>query len=62
MLSGINYSNLAEIGTWQTNLTIYLDTEILFHFAGYNGKIYKSLFEDFFTYVNEINGQARKLS
>ena len=61
LYSGIKYSNLSEFGSWQTNLTIYLDTEILFHFAGYNGKLYKSLFEDFFKYVKEINNKARKV-
>lgn len=60
LYSGIQYSNLGEIGSWRTNLTIYLDTEILFHFAGYNGKLYKSLFEDFFQYVKEINNRAKK--
>lgn len=61
LYSGIQYSNLSEIGSWQTNLTIYLDTEILFHSAGYNGKAYKSLFEDFFQYVKEINAKAKKV-
>jgi len=61
LYSGIKYSNLGEIGSWQTNLTIYLDTEILFHFAGYNGELYKSLFEDFFRYVKEINNRAKKV-
>lgn len=61
LYSGIKYSNLSEIGSWRTNLTIYLDTEILFHFAGYNGELFKSLFEDFFKYVKEINNKAKKL-
>ncbi|MDP1624213.1 MAG: hypothetical protein Q8L64_00435 [bacterium] len=61
LYSGIKYSNLGEIGSWQTNLTIYLDTEILFHFAGFNGELYKSLFEDFFRYVKEINDKAKKV-
>ncbi len=61
LYSGLKYnSNLSEIGSWKTELTIYLDTEILFHFAGYNGKIYKSLFDDFFRYVKEINIKAKK--
>lgn len=60
LYTGIKYSNLGEIGSWRTSLTIYLDTEILFHFAGYNGNLFKSLFIDFFGYVNEINGRARK--
>jgi hypothetical protein len=60
LYSGIKYSDLGEVGSWKTNLTIYLDTEILFHFAGYNGKLYQTLFEDFFRYVKEINNKAKK--
>lgn len=61
LYSGIKYTNNAsEVGSWKTQLTIYLDMEILFHFAGYNGLLYKSLFDDFFRYVNEINNNAQK--
>lgn len=56
LYSGIKYNNkLNEIGSWKTNLTIFVDTEILFHLAGYNGEMYKSIFEDFFKFVKEIN-------
>lgn len=61
LYTGIKYSNLGEMGSWKTNLTIFLDTEILFHFAGYNGKLYKRLFDDFFNYVKEINNKAKKI-
>lgn len=58
LYSGIKYNNnLADVGSWKINLTIFIDTEILFHFAGYNGELYKSLFNDFFSYVKEINQQ-----
>ncbi|MDO9567217.1 MAG: hypothetical protein Q7J15_10805 [Candidatus Desulfaltia sp.] len=61
LYSGLKYStNLSDIGSWKTELTIYLDTEILFHCAGYNGKLYKSLFDDFFEYVKEINRKSQK--
>ncbi len=61
LYSGLTYnSNLNEIGSWRKKLTIYLDTEILFHFAGYNGKVHESLFNDFFKYVKEINSNAKK--
>lgn len=61
LYSGIKYNNnLSEVGSWKTKLTIYLDTEILFHFSSYNGQLYRSLFDDFFKYVNEINHKARK--
>lgn len=61
LYSGIKYnSNINNLGSWNTPLTIYIETEILFHFAGYNGEVYKSLFNDFFSYVKEINTKANK--
>ena len=41
-------------------MTIYLDTEILFHMAGYNGTLYKQLFDDFYDLVDEINNDGMK--
>jgi hypothetical protein len=61
LYSGIKYNgNLNETSNWRTEFTIYLDTEILFHFAGYNGTLYQSHFEDFYLYVREINHKAQK--
>lgn len=57
--SGIKYtSDLNSIGSWTSKLTIYLETEILFFLAGYNGELDKILFDDFFKLISEINGQA----
>jgi len=63
LYSGIKYNNnLNDLGTWRTELTIYVDTEILFHLAGYNGELYKNLVFDFLNFVKEINIKAtRKL-
>lgn len=59
LYSGLTYNNnLNDLGSWKTELTIYLDTEILFHFAGYNGEVYKILFNDFHNYVKEINSKS----
>jgi hypothetical protein len=56
LYSGIKYcNNLKPKGIWDTKLTIYVDTEVLFYFAGYDGKIYQSLFIDFLEYIKEIN-------
>lgn len=41
-------------------LVLYLDMEILFHLAGYNGSFYKQQFDDFFKLVQEINGKEKK--
>lgn len=61
LYSGIKYNNnLNDLGTWRTELTIYIETEILFHIAGFNGELYQSLANDFLTYVREINQKAQK--
>jgi len=61
LYSGIRYnSNINNLGSWNTPLTIYIETEVLFHFAGYNGEVYESLFSDFFSFVTEINTKAGK--
>jgi hypothetical protein len=61
LYSGIKYNNnLNDLGTWKTELTIFIDTEILFHLAGFNGELYQNLAEDFLNYVREINQKAQK--
>ena len=61
LYSGIKYSNdLNDLGTWRTEMTIFVETEILFHLAGYNGELYKTFVLDFLSYVNEINQKAKR--
>lgn len=56
LYTGIRYTaNLNQLGHWKNDLTIFLDTAILFNFAGYNGEIYKEIFNDFHKLVKEIN-------
>ena len=56
LYSGIKYNtDINDLGTWKSDLTIFIETEILFHFAGYNGEVYKRLWHDFFEFVKEIN-------
>lgn len=56
LYTGLTYT-IKPNEIWRRNIemVIYLDTEILFDFAGYNGLIYKELFYDFFNLVKEIN-------
>lgn len=61
LYTGIMFTdNINNIGSWNTELTIFLDTEILFDFAGYNTELYKSLFHEFHSFVKEINHKASK--
>jgi hypothetical protein len=61
LYSGIKYSSdVSEIGSWKNELVIFLDTEILFDLAGYNGEIFESSFNDLFGFIKEINAKAKK--
>lgn len=63
LYTGLKFnSSLNDLGSWNTELTIFIETEILFHFAGYNGQLFQTLFDDFFTLVKEINSKSQKKS
>lgn len=54
--TGIRYTpKLNEPSTWTRNLDVYLDTEIIFNIAGYNGEIYKQITHEFLELVNDVN-------
>lgn len=56
--------NINETGNFKNLLTLYLDTEILFSLAGYNGEIYRTLANDFYYQVRSanLNGEKIKLT
>ncbi len=60
LYTGLNY-NISEIGSLKKNLVLYLDTEILFDLAGYNGEIYHSIAEDFIKLVRDANCGESKI-
>ena len=61
LYTGIQYNdNVNETGSWKEDFTIFLEQEILFHFAGFNGELYQQLFQDFFGLVKEVNQKAHK--
>lgn len=61
LYTGIKFNNnINDLGAWRTDLTIYLETEIIFHLAGLNGELQQQLAADFLTYVREINQKSDK--
>lgn len=61
LYTGIQYNdNINETGSWNDEFTIFVEQEILFHMAGYNGELYQQLFQDFFGLVKEINQKAHR--
>lgn len=62
LYQGINYTaDINQLGSWKEKLTIYLSTEHLFSCVGYNGSIFKEIFDDFKKLVNEINRSNTKI-
>ena len=49
-----------QIDVLDSPLCLYLDTEILFHMAGYNGELFRCLFDEFYEQVTAINKKANK--
>lgn len=61
LYTGVRYTaDLNDLGTWKQPLTIFLDTEILFDYVGYNGLVFQEIAMDFFKLVREINAKAEK--
>lgn len=54
--NGLSYTlSPNEIEKYDTELNIFLETEVLFNMAGYNGILCQHLFNEFYDQVNEIN-------
>lgn len=64
LYGSINYNEKTKNASkkWSDSITVFLDTEILFHMAGYNGDTYKQLFDDFFKLVDEVNADSQSKS
>lgn len=59
LYQGITYSESMNEAEHWNNLTIFLATEHLFNAVGYNNRLYKDIFEDFISLVNQINSRNR---
>ena len=62
IFDGLRYSAEHLPSALTKNLTVYLDTEILFSAAGYHGELRRQLFLDFFNLVTQVNEKANKNS
>lgn len=60
LVNGLNY----DLGSGKNNndrLTLFLATEILFDVAGFNGKVWQNVAEDFFRLVKEYNRKEQHI-
>ncbi len=62
LYSGLIYNaNEVNSSVWNSPITIFLDTEILFHGAGYNGELYQRMYQDCFSLINKINSSCKRV-
>ncbi len=60
LYQGIKYTaDINELGKWNSELTIFLSTEHLLNALGFNGLLYKQIFDDFYNLVREINSTSK---
>lgn len=48
--------------SWNTPLTLYLNTDVLFDMRGYNGTLYQTYASDFLKLINEINQKQKYIN
>lgn len=61
LFAGVNYTNKIEDSkTWTDKITIYVETEILFYLAGYNGTVFQKLAQELFELIKEMNNKNKK--
>lgn len=61
LFAGLNYnSNISDRSAWKDEILIYVENEILFHLAGYNGIVFQRLAEELFSLIGEMNLKSNK--
>ena len=61
LYAGINFnSNVSDRSIWKEVINIYVENEILFHLAGYNGEVFKKIADDLIMLINEMNSKSKK--
>ncbi len=62
LFAGINYnSDVSARSAWTEDIIIYVENEILFHLAGYNGAVFERIAKDLFTLISEMNSKKRRV-
>lgn len=61
ILTGLSYNeDISNQGAWKNDLVLFVETEILFHLAGYNGEIFQVFAKELFDLINEMNSKSGK--
>ncbi|MDE8098455.1 hypothetical protein PT040_01490 [Erysipelothrix rhusiopathiae] len=60
LLVGLSYNDSAsQQKKWVKKFDIYIETEVLFHLAGFNGKIFQEIAEDTFSLIEQVNKKKK---
>lgn len=60
LFAGLNYnSDISDNSAWKDELIVFVENEILFHLAGYNGSVFKRLADELFALINEMNFKSK---
>ena len=61
LYAGINFnSNVSDRSVWKDDINIYVENEILFHLAGYNGEVFEKIAKDLISLIREMNSKGKK--
>lgn len=61
LFAGLNYnSDISDNSAWGEEIIVYVENEILFHLAGYNGTVFQKLTEEMFSLINEMNLKCKR--
>lgn len=57
--TGLSYiTGASRDSNMDKKLTIYLETEMLFNFASFNGDLFKTLFDEFYSIIEQVNHKS----
>ena len=57
---GLTY-NINQLGSLTSDLTLFLDTEVLFNIVGFNGLLYQKIADDFLCQVKAANSRQKRI-
>lgn len=61
LYTGLNYNNNINcLKKWNEKMDIYLENEILFHLAGFNGKVFQTIVKDMLSLIKEVNSHNKR--
>lgn len=61
LYNGLRYQSMYDNKGWE-KLNIYINMEIIFHYMGYNGKLFATIIKELFELIDEVNRKKRVIN